>query len=89
MDPIKVNFIGQVNEEEVELLKNGYAIITKLIVSKEDFTIFHYNAGDPIQVETAQGNRLWCTIITVDPVENEENVIIILKLVQLTEQTGR
>jgi hypothetical protein len=81
MDPIKITFIiGQVNPENVELLKNDYAIVTKLLLSKEDFRLFHYKAGDSIQIETAEGNRLWCTILDCDAVENEEHVIIIFKL---------
>lgn len=83
---IKVTFIiGEINEEEVQSLNNGYFIISKMILTPDDYKLFRYKEGESIEVETAQGYRLWCTINHMEILQDEERVIIIFTLVKATE----
>lgn len=78
---IKITFIiGQLSIDEFEQLKNGYSIISKMILSPDDFKLFHYKQGDKIQVETKDGLRLWCKIDHLEVLKSEERVILIFKL---------
>lgn len=80
---IKISFIiGQLPFEEFEQLKRGHTILSKMILSPDDFKLFHYNDGDQIQVETNDGDRLWCVIKHLEIVSNEERVILIFTLSQ-------
>jgi hypothetical protein len=81
MNQVPVRFIvGELSEEDVEALKHSQAIISKIILSYEDFRLFNYREGDTIQVETEHGNRLWCRIKNLEIINNEEAVIIIFTL---------
>lgn len=81
MDPIKVTFvISQIPEEDVSALKNNRAIVSKMILCPDDYKLFHYKEKDVIQVETQNGNRLWCEITHLEVVEREERVILIFTL---------
>lgn len=78
---IKVNFIiGQLSNEELESLKNGHSIISKMIITPDDFHLFHYKEMELIQVETGDGNRLWCKINHMEILKDKERVIIIFTL---------
>lgn len=80
---VKVSFvIGQISHHEMESLKNGYAIISKMILTADDYKLFNYEAGQKIQVETNDGNRLWCMIEHLETVQNEETTILIFTLVK-------
>jgi hypothetical protein len=77
----KINFIiSGIPEEEMEALKEGLTIITKMILTPDDFELFHYNKGGRIQVETGHGNRLWCIIDELEVVESNDRVILIFTL---------
>lgn len=77
----KINFIiGDIPDEEMEALKEGHTIITKMILAPDDFKVFHYSKGGRIQVETGHGNRLWCTIDDLEVVESNDRVILIFTL---------
>ena len=81
MEPVKINFIlGQVSEEEVERLKEDLPIISKMILSPDDYKMFHYKIGEFIQVETQNGNRLWCTIKDLEILVSEERKILLFTL---------
>lgn len=81
MEPIKVTFIiGQLREDEVQALKNDEVIVSKMILSKEDSMIFRYKEGDQIQVESQNGDRVWCLIHQLEKVEKEEGIIVIFTL---------
>jgi hypothetical protein len=78
---IKITFIiGQLSIDEFEQLKNGYSIISKMILAPDDFKLFHYNERDRIQVETKDGLRLWCDINHLEILKSEERVILIFTL---------
>lgn len=80
---VKVSFvIGQISNHEMESLKNGYAIISKMILPADDYKLFRYKAGQKIQVETNDGNRLWCKIEHLETVTTEETTILIFTLVK-------
>jgi hypothetical protein len=81
MQPIKVTFvIGQLREEEMLALKNDEIIVSKMILSQDDYSIFRYKEGDQIQVESQNGDRVWCTIHQLEKVEREEGMILIFTL---------
>jgi hypothetical protein len=83
MNPIHVRFIiNQLTEAEVDALKNGDSIITKMILSPDDFRLFHYREGDSIEVQTDHGNRLWCNINHLEVVSDDIRVIIIFTLMR-------
>jgi hypothetical protein len=78
---VKINFvIGQCSEEEINALKNEQVIVSKMILNEADYELFEYTEGENIQVETANGDRLWCTIIQLERVINDEKVILIFTL---------
>ncbi len=78
---LKVSFIiGQLGNDEMESLKNGYSVISKMILAPDDYSLFHYKEGEKIQVETNDGNRLWCIIDHLEILKNEESVILIFTL---------
>jgi hypothetical protein len=86
MDPIKVTFIiGQLSNEEMDLLNEGLPLISKMILPQEDYQLFRYKEGDSIQVETDYGNRLWCTITHMEILEKENDVILIFTLLKTAE----
>jgi hypothetical protein len=84
---VKVKFVlGAINEEEVQSLEEGYAIISKMILMQDDYNIFHYKLGDSIQVETDHGYRLWCSITQLEVIQDKERVIIIFTLIKAPEK---
>ena len=81
MGSFKINFIiGQLSNQEAEILEEGYPIVSKMILTPDDFQIFHYKEGDAIQVETNNGHRLWCKITDLEVVNKEDGVILIFTL---------
>jgi hypothetical protein len=86
---VKINFIiGQLSDEELETLKNGYSIISKMILTPDDYGLFHYKEGDNIQVETDDGNRLWCAIEHLEVLNNDQGIIIIFTLLKSEKNTS-
>jgi hypothetical protein len=82
MDSFKMRFIvGKLTDEELQILKQGEAIISKMLLIPEDYKVFHYKEGDGIEAETQDGNRMWTVIRNIEIVENEERVIVILTLI--------
>jgi hypothetical protein len=76
--------VGKLTEEELKVLRRGESIISKLLLIPQDFPVFHYQEGDLIEAETQDGNRIWTKISSMEVVENQESVIIILSLVHET-----
>lgn len=72
--------IGKITEEEFRALKEGETIISKMLLTPDDYRIFHYKEGNEIEAETEDGNRIWTTIRNIEIVENPERVIIIFTL---------
>lgn len=80
---IRVNFvIGQVSEGDFGLLDQGSKVTCKMIISGEDYRLFNYQPNDLIQVETNDGNRLWCTIKQLDKIEEAQQVLLIFTLMK-------
>lgn len=88
MDSFRMRFIGKLNAEELELIKQGAPVISKLLLPPHDVGLFHYKVGDPIEAETPEGNRIWTTIRSLEIVENEVSVIAILTLVCEPKRPG-
>ncbi len=81
MNPIRVRFIiNELTEQEVESLKSDDAIITKMILTPDDYKLFRYKEGDSIEVQTDHGNRLWCRIEHLEVVSDDIRVILIFTL---------
>lgn len=86
---VQINFvISELNEAEIQTLKDGFSIVSKMILSPDDFKLFKYQPGDSIQVETGQGNRAWCTITDLEVISHQEHVIIIFTLINDTSASG-
>lgn len=77
--------VGKLSSDELDVLKRGDAVISKLLLIPDDFKIFHYKEGDAIEAETHEGNRIWTTIRSMEIVEADLQVIVILTLVSKTE----
>ena len=78
---VRINFvIGQISEGDFEMLESGYNVISKMIITRDDFDLFHYGEGDRIQVETENGNRLWCKILNLETIGEEDRVLLIFTL---------
>ena len=83
MDSFRMRFIvGKLTDEELQALRDGETIISKMLLIPEDYKVFHYREGDDIEAETREGNRIWTTIRNMEIVEDDVRVIIILTLVQ-------
>jgi hypothetical protein len=81
MGPFRLRFvIGKLSDEEFKALEDGLPIITKMLLSLEDFAVFHYREGDEIEAESQQGNRVWTTITNMEIIKDETQVIIIFTL---------
>ncbi len=81
MNSFRMRFIiGKLTDEEMQALKNGEPIISKMLLTPQDYRVFHYKEGNEIEVETQDGNRIWTTITNMEIVEDEDCVIIIFKL---------
>ena len=79
---IKINFvIGQISDGDFELLETAHKVTTKMILPIQDLEVFHYRVGDRIQVETQTGNRLWCKILELETIREEERVLMIFTLI--------
>lgn len=82
MDSFRMRFIiGKLSEEELLALKDGEPIISKMLLTPQDYRVFHYDKGDMIEAETYDGNRIWTAIREMEVIEDEERVIIIFTLV--------
>ena len=79
--------IGKLTDAELEQLKRGEPIVSKMLLNPQDYRLFHYKEGDDIEAETHDGNRIWTTIRNMEIVEDTERIIIIFTLApkQLTE----
>lgn len=73
--------IGKLTDEELLTLKNGDPLITKMLLTPDDYNVFHYKEGDEIEAETQDGNRIWTIIRHMEIVELEDQVIIMFTLV--------
>lgn len=81
MDFFRMRFIiGKLTDEELQALRRGETIISKMILTEEDYKVFHYEEGNEIEVETLDGNRIWTTITNMEVVEDGERIIIIFSL---------
>lgn len=83
MRNIPVRFVvSKLSDADVEALKEDRAIISKMILSPEDFELFHYREGDAIEVESRHGDRLWCIIFNLEVVTDKDRVILIFTLIR-------
>ena len=82
MAPFRMRFIiGKLTDEELNSLKKGETVISKMILIPDDYRLFHYKVGDDIEVETHDGDRIWASIQGMEIVEDAEQIIIIFSLV--------
>lgn len=72
--------IGKLSDQEMEMLRDGHQVISKMLLVPDDYRLFHYKEGDLIEVETSEGNRVWTAIENMEVVKSEERVIIIFTL---------
>ena len=72
--------ISKLTEEEATSLNEDHTIITKMLLSPDDYKLFRYKEGELIQVQTQNGNRIWCEILKLEIVEHPERVILIFTL---------
>ncbi len=87
MDPLRMRFvIGKLTEDELNALKNGESIISKMLLVPDDYKVFHYKEGDEIEAESDDGNRIWTTIKNLEVVEDEQRIIVILTLSKTSSQ---
>jgi hypothetical protein len=83
MDSFRLRFIvGKLSDEELQTLKRGEPVISKMLLVPGDYKVFHYKEGDDIEAETQHGNRLLTTIRSIEIIEDEVRVIVILTLIQ-------
>ena len=83
MNAIKVTFvIGQLVEEDLVALKHNETIVSKMILTPDDYQLFRYKEKDLIQVETPNGDRVWCEITHLEILESDERMILIFTLEQ-------
>jgi hypothetical protein len=86
MNSFRMRFIiGKLSDEELLILKQGGPVICKMLLSPQDYQVFHYKEGDEIEAETQDGNRIWAIIRQMEVVEDEQRVIIIFTLIQRPE----
>ena len=82
MDSFRMRFIiGKISDEELLTLKQGEPIISKMLLTPQDYSVFHYKEGDEIEAETVDGNRIWSIIQHMEVVEDGERVIMIFTLI--------
>ena len=72
--------VGKLTNEELQALRQDEPIISKMLLTPDDYRVFHYKEGDEIEAETLDGNRIWTTIKNLEIVEDGERVIIIFTL---------
>ena len=83
MNSFKMRFIiGKLTDEELQALKDGEPIISKMLLTPADYKVFHYKKGNEIEVESQDGDRTWVTIQSLEVVEDKAQVIIIFTLAQ-------
>ena len=83
MEPFRMRFIiGKLSDEELSALKEGKSVVSKMLLTPQDYQVFHYKEGDEIEAETPDGNRIWTIIRQMEIVEDEERVIMIFTLVR-------
>lgn len=83
MKPFKMRFVlGKLSDEELQSLQQGESVISKMLLTPDDYQAFHYREGDEIEAETHDGNRVWTTIKNIESLEDKERVIVILTLSQ-------
>jgi hypothetical protein len=80
MDSFKMHFIVELSKEELDILKGGGQVISKLLLIPDDYRLFHYSEGDTIHAETNEGNRISARIANLEIVEDTDRVIVILTL---------
>lgn len=80
MDSFKMHFIVALTNEELDVLKRGDQVISKLLLVPDDYRVFRYKEGDAIQAETYEGNRITTRIRNIEIVEDTDRVIVILTL---------
>lgn len=62
MNSFRMRFIiCKLTDEEMQALKNGEPIISKMLLTQQDYRVFHYKGGNQNEVETQDGNRIWTT----------------------------
>lgn len=75
--------VGRLTDHELLTLKRGETIISKMLLTPDDYKVFHYKEGDEIEAETEEGNRIWTIIHNIEIVQDQERVIVILTLLQM------
>lgn len=78
---IKISFIiSEIPEDDLQGLREGYTIVAKMILTSEDELLFQSKKGDAIQVETENGNRLWCEIADLELMKNSDHTLVLFTL---------
>lgn len=82
MNSFRMRFIVSIQEQELLTLKRGEKIISKILLTPDDFRVFHYIEGDEIEAESPSGDRLWTTIQHMEIIHDDVRPIIIFTLVR-------
>lgn len=80
MNSFRMRFVVGISDDEMLALKDGHPIISKMLLTPDDYRAFHYSEGEDIEAETPSGNRLWTTIHHMEVVEDDQRTIVILSL---------
>lgn len=80
MNSFRMRFVVGISEGEMLALKDGQQIISKMLLTPDDYRVFHYSEGEDIEAETPRGNRLWTTINHMEVIEDDQRTIVILSL---------
>lgn len=86
MSSFRIRFIGSIREDELHALKSGAEVISKMLLTPDDFQAFHYAEGDAIEAETPDGNRIWTTIRRIEVIDDSYRKIVILSLTNNQKQ---
>ena len=81
MNSFRMRFVVGISEPDLLTLKNGEQVVSKMLLTPDDFQVFHYSEGDEIEAETPDGNRIWTRIRFMEIIEDDHRTIIILTLV--------
>jgi hypothetical protein len=80
---IKISFIiGALSDNDILALEEGYTVISKMILSPNDYNLFHYSVGQNIEVESMDGKRLLCEIVDLEVITDDMQTILIFSLLK-------
>lgn len=81
MSRVPVRFvISELSEFDMDDLKQGHMISSKMFLTPDDYALFKYGTGDMIEIESENGGRDWCEIHDLEKIETADGVILLFTL---------